>query len=204
MKLYYTPNTRASRPRWLLEELGIDYEIIHVDLRAGEHKTAPYKKIHPLGKVPALIDGEVVLFESAAICQYLADKYQSRGLAPRLDEPARGQYLQWITFATITLERPVAETWMQTRNDQQPGPSIEIAYKKFSQYADILTSHLEGRQYILGDDFSAADILIGSVLAWSGRLGMLDDYPLLLTYSARVNSRPAAVRARLTPGSPNL
>ena len=83
MKLYYTPRTRSSRPRWMLEELEIPYELVRVDLSAGEHRKPEYLAINPYGAVPALVDGEVKLFESAAICAYLADKHPDRGLCAR-------------------------------------------------------------------------------------------------------------------------
>jgi len=93
MKLYYSPQTRAGRPRWLLEEIGAPYEIASLDLKKGEHKQPEYMKIHPHGAVPALIDGDLALFESAAICMYLADKYPEKKLAPALGTPARGEHL---------------------------------------------------------------------------------------------------------------
>ncbi|MEZ4302554.1 MAG: glutathione S-transferase N-terminal domain-containing protein, partial [Polyangiaceae bacterium] len=104
MKLYFAPRTRATRPRWLLEQLGEPYELVNVDLEKGEHKQLPYLRIHPLGRVPALVDGDAVIFESIAICMYLADKYPEKKLAPPVGTPERGQYYQWMLFAASELE----------------------------------------------------------------------------------------------------
>ena len=92
MKLYFAPRTRATRPRWMLEELGHPYTIIHVDLDAKENREPGYLRVHPLGRVPVLVDGDVTIFESIAICMYLADKYLERGLAPLVSSPLRGPY----------------------------------------------------------------------------------------------------------------
>ena len=208
MKLYYAAHTRATRPRWLLEELGIEHEVVHLDLSAGEQKTEAYKKIHPLGKVPALIDGEVVIFESSAICSYLADKHGR--FAPPLEDPRRGEYLQWMSFATASLEVPVAELWIATRYTAKETPErakkeADEARTKFAKYAEMLDAHLSGdkndklsqKQYLLGDEFTAADVVNGSILVWARSMGMIDAYPMLLAYTSRVHSRPAAVRTRL-------
>ena len=111
MKLYYVPNTRAHRCRWLLEELEVPYELHRLDLAAGEHKQPPYLELQPHGAVPVLVDGETVVFESAAICLYLADRFPERGLAPRAGDPARGAYYQWLVYSISELEPPVALTF---------------------------------------------------------------------------------------------
>src|SRR5579859_6645904 len=98
MKLYFAPGTRATRPRWMLEELGIPYEIVTVDLEAKENREPGYLRIHPLGRVPVLVDDEVTVFESIAICMYLAERHSERGLAPPVSSPLRAQYYQWLLF----------------------------------------------------------------------------------------------------------
>ena len=107
LKLYFAPRTRATRPRWLLEELGVPYELVELDMSKQEHKQLPYLRIHPLGRVPALADGDQVIFESAAICMYLADKFPEKKLAPAVGTPERGQYYQWMVYAGATLEPEV-------------------------------------------------------------------------------------------------
>src|SRR6266581_3251982 len=105
MKLYYVPMTRSNRPRWLLEELGAPYEIVRLDIGAKENRRAEYLALNPLGHVPTLVDGDLVLFETLAICLYLADKFYERGLAPSFESPERAAYLQWTVFATVSAEK---------------------------------------------------------------------------------------------------
>lgn len=192
MKLYYAPETRAVRPRWLLEELQIPYELQRVDLAAGEHKTDSYKSsIHPLGKVPALIDGEIGMFESGAICQYLADKHIDRGFAPKLGTPERARYQQWMFFATATLEPAMIRYFTAGDDDKQ------AASEAMADIAGVIESAIGDGQWLLGDRFSAADIMVSSPMSYAKKRGTFDDRPRLITYVARAVSRPAAVRARL-------
>src|SRR5688572_4301937 len=105
--LYYAKLTRSMRPHWLLEEIGAPYRLVHVDLAAGGHRAAEYLEINPSGTVPALVDGDMSMFESAAICMYLADKYPEGRLAPAVGSPARGPYYQWMLYAAVTVEPPL-------------------------------------------------------------------------------------------------
>src|SRR5512147_361256 len=107
MKLYYIATTRAVRPRWLLEEMGVPYELIYVTMAMTQQPE--YRQLHPHGKVPVLVDGDVTIFESAAICAYLADKYPEKGLALLPGTSARGYYYQWLFYASLTLEPPVEQ-----------------------------------------------------------------------------------------------
>src|SRR5512143_2861365 len=104
MKLYFTPRTRATRPRWLLEELGVPYELVRVDLEAGQNRTADYLALHPLAQVPVLVDDDQVLIESAAICMHLGDRFPAARLAPAVGSRLRGPYLQWMFYCAATLE----------------------------------------------------------------------------------------------------
>src|SRR5215471_12778214 len=104
LTLYHSAQSRSVRPRWMLEEIGAPYELRRLDLMAGEQKRPEFLKINPNGAVPALVDGDTALFESAAICEHLADRFPEKRLAPPLGTPARGHYYQWIQFATCTLE----------------------------------------------------------------------------------------------------
>ena len=103
MKLYYAPQTRAGRVRWMLEEIGAPYELVRLDMSKGDHKKPEYMKIHPHGAVPALADGDLAMFESAAICAYLADKFPEKRLAPPVGTPPRGLYYQWMIYSMATL-----------------------------------------------------------------------------------------------------
>jgi glutathione S-transferase len=171
MKLYYAAQTRSTRPRAVLEELGVPYELIRVDLSKGEHQTPAYLKLHPLGKVPALQDGDLVVLESVAICMYLADKFPEKKLAPALDSTARGHYYKWLLFAASTLEPLIGTVFVNTIRLQE-GP------------------------FLLGEQFSVADIIMGSMLAWARSLKLLEGYPNITAYLSRVTSRPSFQAAR--------
>ena len=148
MKLYYAPQTRAGRPRWLLEELGVPYEIVPVDLAQGEHKKPEYMKIHPHGAVPALADGDLVLFESAAICMYLADKYPEKKLAPAVGTPARGLYYQWMIYTMATLEPPVVQIFLNTvmlPEAERSAAAVEKGKTQFAEVARVLSNALATR-----------------------------------------------------------
>ena len=199
MKLYYSPQTRAGRPRWLLEEIGAPYEIASLDLKKGEHKQPEYMKIHPHGAVPALIDGDLALFESAAICMYLADKYPEKKLAPALGTPARGLYYQWMVYSMATLEPPVLQTFLNTimLPEAERSPAVvEKAKTQFADVARVLSNALAGRSFLLGEQFSAADVMIGSSLGWAGMMGLLADSPTLQAYVKQLTDRPAFQRAQ--------
>jgi glutathione S-transferase len=202
MKLYYIPTTRAVRPRWLLEEMGVPYELVRVDMNMAQQPE--YQKLHPHGKVPILVDGEVTIFESAAICAYLADKYQLMGFAPALDTPERGYYYQWLFYATSTLEPPV-EHFMFNVLPNLPEKVLPIkvrsaistqeALQWFDRVALPLTEVLVDKNYLVADKFSAADIVIGGVLLWALKLGMLKDNDPLNRYIQQLMERPALMRA---------
>lgn len=189
--LYYAPATRAGRPRWLLEELAVPYHLHRVDYTAGEQKQDAYKAIHPLGKLPALRDGDMVMFESGAICMYLADKFADRGLAPPIGSPLRGPYLQWMFFVGAELESGIIDFYKARDDDGK-----QVAREHFQRRAQVVSDALTGRDYMLGAEFSAADVMVGAVLGWARGAGLLDGWPVLLDYGRRVGGRPAARRAR--------
>jgi glutathione S-transferase len=199
MKLYYCPQTRAGRPRWLLEEIGEPYELARIDLKKGEHKTPDYMKIHPHGAVPALLDGDLALFESAAICMYLADKFPQKKLVPDVGTPARGLYYQWMLYSMATLEPPVLAIFLNTimlPEAERSAAAVEKAKTEFAAVARVLSNALAGRTFILGEQFSAADVMIGSTLGWAGMMGLLGDQPTLQEYVKRLTERPAFQRAQ--------
>src|SRR5258708_6208561 len=189
MKLYYSPQTRAGRPRWLLEETGASFELATLDMQKGEHKKPDYMKIHPHGAVPALVDGDLALFESAAICMHLADKFPEKKLAPEVGTPARGLYYQWMLYSMATLEPPVLAVFLNTvmLPEAERSPAVvEQARATFATVGRVLSNALIGRTFILGEQFSAADVMIGSTLAWAGFMGLLADHPTLQGYVKRL------------------
>jgi glutathione S-transferase len=198
MKLYFTPKTRSTRPRWMLEELGLPYELVSVDLAKGEHKRPEYLRIHPMGSVPALEDDGQPIFESAAILQHLADKHPDKGLAPALGTPARAEYYQWMMFCMATLEPVLAAVGEHTHflPEAQRVPSeAERGRKRFWDLARMLEEKLRGREFLVGAHFTAADLLLASILGWARGSGLLADFPGLQAYAQRHLARPAAQRA---------
>src|SRR5262245_13357522 len=114
MKLYYAPKTRATRCRWLLEEMGVPYELVQLDLSKGGHKPPGYLEANPHGAVPALTDGDLTMIESSAICMYLVDKFPEKKMAPPPGTPERGRFYQWMVYAVATVEPPVLDYAMNT------------------------------------------------------------------------------------------
>lgn len=199
IKLFYVQNTRASRPRWMLEELGVPYELVRLDPAKGENRTAGYLGVHPLGQVPALVEGDTTVFESAAICAYLADRFPERRLAPAPESPARAAYYQWLFFGTASLEPPVADYAHHTRAWPEPRrvPAIaEEAQQTFARTASVLETHLAGRQFLVGDQLSAADVIVASILGWAHSMRLLQGHPGLAAWSKGMSKRPAFQRSR--------
>ncbi|MEN9786649.1 MAG: hypothetical protein RLZZ299_1913 [Pseudomonadota bacterium] len=195
MKLYYNKNTRATRPRWLIEEAGLDVEIVPVDLAAGQQRQDAYRAVHPLGKVPALQDGDRVILESGAITLYLADR---AGLAPEVGTPARATYYQWCFYAVTTLEAPVGKAFHELRKPEEARSAsvVDDARRELATACGPLSDALREHPWLVDDTFSAADVLVGSVLAWARAMGLLEGQDVLLDYVARCTARPAFARAR--------
>lgn len=199
MKLYFVPRTRSTRPRWMLEELGIPYELVRMDPKQGDNKHPEYLKLNPLGHVPTLVEGDQVLFESAAICMQLADRHPEKNLAPALASPERGKYYQWIFFAMCELEPQLVAVMLHEvflPEKLRDAKAAQEAKEKFQKAARLLDEHLLDRSFVLGADFSAADIVLCSVLNWARWLGTLEEgFPNVQHYIDRCMARPAAKRA---------
>ncbi|HYH99437.1 glutathione S-transferase family protein [Hyalangium sp.] len=197
MKVYFAPETRSLRPRWILEELGVPYELSKLDLMKGEHKQPEYMKVHPLGVVPALDTGEFTMFESAAIVMHLADKYPEKGLTPAVGTQERAEYYQWILLAMTEAEPPLITILLNTvifpEAERQPA-AIGPASQRFKVVASVIDKRMQGRDYIVGNTFTAADVVMTGVLRLGDRLGQLGDFPGLQAYVKRQLERPAAVR----------
>jgi glutathione S-transferase len=178
MKLYFSPRTRATRPRWLLEELEIPFEIIKVD---ADTKTP----LPPFGEVPVLIDGDLTLFESFAMCLHLADRFPEKQLAPPPGSADRGLYYQWIAFAETRLE-PVLLDIRAGRDAAVPA---------LNRLLDVVDAALVGREVIVGESFTVADLVMTSILHLGSTLNLLEGHPRLNAYVVRHTSRPAVRRA---------
>ncbi|MCY1032740.1 glutathione S-transferase family protein [Corallococcus sp. BB11-1] len=194
MKLYFAPRTRATRHRWLLEELDVPYELLKVDLSTQENRTA-YLALHPFGEVPVLVDGDVTLFESSAIFLHLADRFPEKHLAPPPGSPERGPYLQWVLFAEVTLDPLVME---HHRNEQLPAEQRTNLAQQRARLDEVLTVidlQLGGREFAVGKAFTAADLLLASILHLANTLKLLEKHPRLTDYVMRHTLRPATRRA---------
>jgi len=199
IKLYYRSNTRASRPRWVLEELGLPYELVRIEDKSANAPGSSYLKVHPHGTVPAMADGDLVMHESAAICAYLADRYPDRKLAPGYDSPDRAIYYQWLFYGMTTVEPELMKVFMNTVRLPEANRSkavLEEATKAFHATAEVLSAALKDKDFLLGTQFTAADIVVGSMMGWAGFMGLTKDYPVLTKYVERLSQRPGYQRSK--------
>ncbi|MFM8315896.1 MAG: glutathione S-transferase family protein [Deltaproteobacteria bacterium] len=198
MKLYYCPKTRGTRPRWMLEELGLSYELSYVDLRQGEQKRPEFLAVNPMGGIPALEDGAIRMFESAAIVMYLADKYGQGSFSPALNSPERASYYQWMFFSMTSLDAPIVQYFYHSQfypEEKRVPSNVMDAKGNFQKAAQVLTQHLEKNEFVLGKSFSAADVMIGSNLVFAKGLGLLEEFPTLQNYVQKLVSRAAFRKA---------
>jgi len=199
LTLYHSPQSRSIRPRWLLEELGVPFEVKLVSLTDNDQKKPEYLKLNPNGAVPTLVDGDLVLWESAAICQYLADKYPEKRLAPPVETPERGKYYQWIQYAMSGIEPPAVTIFMHTMRlpEAERVPAlVDAAKTQLGGVIKIVDDALAGREWMLGSQFTAADVMVGSTLVWCQMMGIVGDrYANVPGYLARCGARPALQRA---------
>jgi len=194
VKLYEFPPTRSIRARWTLQELGVDFQSITVNLLQGEHRSPQFLAINPAGKVPVLEDGGRVVTESVAIVLYLAEKYPDRKLIPS-DPGERQELFRWLMFAVTELEGPL---WRITRNtrlypeaERQP-TDVAIASREFKEMAAVLERHMDGREFVAGQRVSVADFVVAYTLDWGTVVELLGECPRLLAYVERMYARPKA------------
>jgi glutathione S-transferase len=188
--LYHHPFSRASGTVWALEEIGEPYELAFVDLMKGAQKQAPVIDLNPMGKIPVLVDGDVVVTESAAIALYLADRYASGRLAPPLDDPRRGTYLRWSVFAPSVIE-PGS---MAKAGDWKFKPG-QAGWGDYEAMVKTMEHAIAGRDYVLGDTFSIADVIFGGTIRFMLKFDMLAPTPTFSAYAERLGARPACQRA---------
>jgi glutathione S-transferase len=199
MKLYEYAPTRSIRVRWTLQELGVDFEAVEVNLPVGEHHRAEFLRINPAGKIPVLIDGDLVLTESVAIVKYLAQKYSERGFVPAtLREQA--ELDRWLLFTATELEQPLwrisKHTSLLPEKERIPA-DVALASRDFKTMARVIESHLREREFVVGDRASVADFVLAYTLDWGNEVGLLGDSPSSVAYMERMYARPhAAPRIR--------
>ena len=196
--LYGSKNTRAFRCFWMLEELQIDYRIKEVNVHKGEGRSPEYLSIIPTGKVPALQDGDFVLFESAAINMYLAEKFPEKNLIPKSNTRERGLYNQWCYYVMSELEQPLwlnaKHTFIYPENRRLP-ENIESAKFEFRQALKVIEGHLSTNDYMVGNQFSGADILVAQTFMWAQMVKFPLDVPASQEFLARMKERDGYQRA---------
>jgi len=198
IKLYGMPKTRSTRITWALEELGAEYQFVPVNLVKGEGKTPEFLALNPAGKVPVLVDGDLVLTESAAICTYLGDRFPETGLVPRPGTVERARYDQWCFFVLTELEQPL---WTIGKHkfalpEERRVPEIkETAVWEFKRAAAVFAKGLEGKKYLVGDHFTMADLLAVHTLTWARTARILHDFESVEEYRKQQLSRAAFSRA---------
>lgn len=191
MKLYWAPNTRSVSALWMLEELGVLYERELIDVRAGEQDTPAFRAINPMGKVPVVAEGETVVSEQSAICAWLADRFPEKKLAPLIDDPMRGEYLRWLFFAGNCIE----PAYMQKASGWTTMKS-QAGWGDYKLVVDVLDGALTDGPWILREQFSAADVMIGSGVYFGLAFKLLEPRPSFDAYKTRCMARPAFIRAQ--------
>ncbi len=194
MRLYETPRTRSARCRWVLQELGVPFEAIPVNLYQGEQQRAEFLTLNPYGRVPVLVDGDLVLSESVAICLYLADKYADRGLVPTPGTAQRALHDQWLLFCVTELDQPL---WQIRRHttlysaEQRLPAEVAISRVNFQRAAAVLEGVLRDKSHLTGTGFTVADVVVTQTLLWATGYGLLVDHPGLEAYLNRHLARDA-------------
>jgi glutathione S-transferase len=194
MKLYEFAPTRSIRVRWTLQELGVAFEAISVNLAAGEHRHPEFLKINPAGKLPVLVDGDMVLTESIAIVVYLAEKYRDKGFIPA-DLRQRAELMQWLLFTTTELEQPLwrmaRHTALYPEEKRLPG-EVALASGDFLDMARLVEEHLRDRKFVVGDTATVGDFVLAYTLDWASNVDLLGELPRLRDYVAQMYARPHA------------
>jgi glutathione S-transferase len=194
LTFYHSPNTRSSGALVLLEELGADYELRVINMKAGEQRAPAYLAVNPMGKVPAVTHGDALVTEQVAIFLYLADLFPQAQLAPALDDPLRGPYLRWLVYYAAAFEPAIVDRAMK----REQAPLAMSPYGDYETMLRTLTDRLAQGRFILGERFSAADILWGTALGWTTMFKLVPETPVIMEYVERINARPsvAQVKAR--------
>ena len=188
--LYHHPFSRAANVVWMLEEVGVPYELRFVDLLSGKHKQPDILALNPMGKLPILSDGAAVVSESAAIALYLGDRYSAGKLAPQLDDPRRGTYLRWSFYAPSVIEpgsMARAQKW-----EFKPG---QAGWGDYDVMIGAISGAVAKGPFLLGEMFSMADVIFGGTVRFMTMFGMMNPTPEIAAYLEKINARPALKRA---------
>jgi glutathione S-transferase len=192
LTLYHATPSRSSIALWMLEETGEPYDIRLLDLAKGEQQKPEYLAVNPMGKVPALRHGEAVVTESAAICTYLADAFPRAGLNVPIGDPRRGAYLKWLFFGPGVLEPAVTDRAFPRKEEPRRGT---LGYGDFDTVMNVLSEAVTPGPFLMGEQFTAADVVIGANLRWGMIFKLIPERKELADYVARFKERPAVKRA---------
>jgi glutathione S-transferase len=189
--LFHSPQSRSAGALILLEELGADYELHVLNLKKGEQRRAEYMAVNPMGKVPAIVHDGALVTEQGAVYAYLADLYPEAGITPAIGDALRGPYLRWLFYYGSSFEPALIDRSLK----REPAPASTSPYGDYETMLKTLTDQLGKGPYLLGDRFTAADVLWGTALRWTTMFKLVPETPVVTDYIARVTSRPAVARA---------
>jgi glutathione S-transferase len=192
LTLYHASPSRSSIARWMLEEIGEPYDLHVLSLTKGEQHAPGYLAVNPMGKVPALKHGEAVITEAAAICTYLADEFPQARLNVPVGDPRRGTYLKWLFFAPSCIEPAITDRAFPRKEEPRRGM---LGYGDFDTVMAVVAGAVEPGPYLMGEQFTAADVVLGSTLRWGMMFGLLPKRPEFVAYVGRLEQRPALKRA---------
>ncbi len=193
LTLYHAAPSRSSIVHWMLEELGQPYDIHLVSFKKGENLKPDYLAVNPMGKVPSLKHGDTVITEAAAICAYLADEFPQAKLNVPVGDPRRGVYLKWLFYGPSCVEPAIMDGAFPRK---EPPPRGALGYGSIETVLDVLTTATAAaKPYLLGEQFTAADVVIGSGLRWGMMFKMIPERPEFKAYVGRLAERPALKRA---------
>ena len=189
--LFHSPQSRSAGALILLEELAADYELHVLNLKKGEQRRADYLAINPMGKVPAIVHDGALVTEQGAVYAYLADLYPEAGITPAIGDPLRGPYLRWLFYYGSSFEPALIDKSLK----RAPAPASTSPYGDYDTMLKTLTDQLAAGPFLLGERFTAADVLWGTALRWTTMFKLVPESPVLAGYIGRVTSRPALARA---------
>ena len=204
VKLYQFDVSRSMRGHWVLREVGAEYESITINLVEGEQRSPEFLAINPYGKLPVLEDEGNTITESAAICTYIAEKYPQAELIPPPATIERGHYYQWVCFCIAEMEPhlwSIRKHMMLYPKAQRSLSAVKIAKREYINAARILDHHLSDNDYMLGQKFSAADIVVCYDLFWANTMKLLTEFPGLHNYMTKLQQRPAYPNFLITENS---
>jgi glutathione S-transferase len=188
---FHSPQSRSAGALVLLEELGADYELQVLNLKKGEQRQGAYLAINPMGKVPAIVHDGALVTEQGAVYAYLADLYPEVGITPAIGDPLRGPYLRWLFYYGSSFEPALVDRSLK----REPAPPSTSPYGDYETMLKTLTDQLATGPFLLGERFTAADVLWGTALRWTTMFKLVPETPVVAAYIARIASRPAAARA---------